>query len=137
MVYHSPQQYRTIRELDLRDAVCPCCLQHREGFHLMTRTWEKHYHHPTNTRQKCKFVQKINLIHVKRGMSRFTLSHNPSKPPSPQPLQPQQQQHTHTHTQTLQAISKFSSVPRFICRNKIPCSGEIFGYPTTKNIKFA
>jgi hypothetical protein len=46
MGYHLLQQNRTIRELDLRDAVCPYYLQHKEGFHLMTRTWEKHYHHP-------------------------------------------------------------------------------------------
>ena len=85
MDYHLPQQYRTNRELDLRDAVCPYCLQHKEGFHLMTRTWEKHYHHPENTKQKCKFVHKINVIHVKRGMSRCTLSHTPP------------QTHTHTH----------------------------------------
>jgi hypothetical protein len=70
MCYHLPQQYQTVRELDLRDAICPYCLQHKEGFHLVTRTWEKHYHQPTKTKQKCKFVQKINLIHVKLILKR-------------------------------------------------------------------
>jgi hypothetical protein len=58
MGYHLPQQYQTIHELDLRDAACPYYLQHKEDFHLMTRTWEKHYRHPKKQNINARLSRK-------------------------------------------------------------------------------